>query len=441
MKRTINLYSKIKYLTVLFLILIFLLQICIFSNEKFYYHYEVINDGSFENVIEILWILTYTMTLNVFLGVKMYMAHNSKDRDNILKRYIKMSVIGVFNNVIQIVYFIMIMKNRSWEDYSLILESDGYLPYKKLLIQYIVSMGIIVLLIAILVGLIVLSICEIKRISNENEYKYSYENIVQKKSIISIVFCVLNIGLFCLFIFQTGMEGLLSYGISIGMVLLMISKLIMTDKKAKALLVYVFMLYSVWVSCYSNMWYVVWLHHIWIILASVVVAFFAMYTIISFGRKRAKSKKNFLGYVILAFSILAVTIFVVFYSYTERISVIIDAEKEIIIEHAFGSGSVSELDIPEKADIIKFENNLTKNYRGNLYVELELNANDYESVIWELNPRRGHRVTFMEKGYDTKGMMYVSYRQYNDKEYLSYIGDVKNGKFKLILEIKDPKGY
>jgi len=53
MKRTINLYSKIKYLTVLFLILIFLLQICIFSNEKFYYHYEVINDGSFENVIEI----------------------------------------------------------------------------------------------------------------------------------------------------------------------------------------------------------------------------------------------------------------------------------------------------------------------------------------------------------------------------------------------------
>ena len=208
----------------------------------------------------------------------------------------------------------------------------------------------------------------------------------------------------------------------------------MYDKKIKALITYLMLFYSIYISLYNNMWYESWQEQLFVIAMSIIIVLYVIYIIMVGNRERIANLRFFIMRLGISMAMVVITAVGLIYKYTDRINSVIETDIEKTIEKKFES--MNEVDIPENARVLVFKNDKPSQYdEEKLYVELELNARDYEYLIYEFGPTYGDRSEFKEKGLDTKNMMYVSYRKLDDKTYLGYFDIVKNGKFKMIIEV------
>lgn len=435
-RKCIDIYKVIKYLIIAFLILMSLIYTCAYRNEKFYEHYEVEEDMLFMTTTAILFVTKFIMTFNVAMGVLMHLVYDRLDsKIKVLKFYINTSYLAIVLNIIQTAAFAFVFTDYSWGNLGeLVFGSYTKMPYRMLAVQYVIAILFNIITILILASILICSRCELKKIELGISDRYFDEKNGMIKSKIKVLFCVLNVAMIVILVLDTSIMAFILYGVSFTMVILLLNSFIMYDKKIKALITYLMLFYSIYISLYNNMWYESWQEQLFVIVMSIIIVLYVIYIIMVGNRERIANLRFFIMRLGISMAMVVITAVGLIYKYTDRINSVIETDIEKTIEKKFES--MNELDIPENARVLVFKNDKPSQYdEEKLYVELELNARDYEYLIYEFGPTYGDRSEFKEKGLDTKNMMYVSYRKLDDKTYLGYFDIVKNGKFKMIIEV------
>lgn len=251
-------YMFIKYLIIVYLLCVALVYMCAFRHVILDVKEILPEDRGYFLVI-IRHILNVTLTL----GMIMYWLYWFDNKQHVLVSYLLISLINI------IIVGVLIRIN-----YLILAETYGccglHMSYVFLTVWYIISLILSVLLLVISIGIILLSVLEMVKITNGKSDRYTMEDDFVVKSRMSNIFCATNFILIILLVVDKfeliqsiSIRDLLTKIINVEAVLLVvypvfltvlfINRLIRRNKKNIALVTYIILAYASHSALYTEL--------------------------------------------------------------------------------------------------------------------------------------------------------------------------------------------